>query len=187
MQSGMLVESQTVRSWLNTSIELMPTRTEPHPAEAQTLRRKPRNYNTSLNPIPGLIILLLGVMMSSHHQDSMVSTMVHKQWGTLLVGFSLARGVTYIIMYISPPSSIWPSRPPSELVAAFCLISGGIVFMASTRDIVHYMEEKNLMAMFIFTVTMGFTAFLMAYEIIVLSLKGWATRRETTLQGTKTI
>lgn len=51
--------------------------------------------------------------------------------------------------------------------------------MASTKDIIHYMEVYNLMAMFIFTVTMGFTAFLMAYEILVLSLKGWAIRRET--------
>lgn len=50
--------------------------------------------------------------------------------------------------------------------------------MASTKDVIHYMEEYNLMAMFIFTVTMGFTAFLMAYEILVIALKGWAVRRE---------
>ena len=53
--------------------------------------------------------------------------------------------------------------------------------MASTRDVIHYMEEYNLMAMFVFTVMMGFTAFLMAYTIFVLALKGWATRRELRL------
>ncbi len=84
-----------------------------------------------MNPLPGLIILLLGLMMSSHHQSSMVSTMVHKQWGTLLVGYSLARAITYIIFYVSPPASVLPSRPPSELISSFCLISGGLVFMAS--------------------------------------------------------
>ena len=177
----MLVESKTIRSWLNTTVELMPASTDVHPSQAQQLRRKPVQYGYSLNPIPGLIILLLGIMMSSHHQDSVVSTKVHAQWGTLLVGFSLARAVTYIISYIAPPTSIYPSRPPSELVSAFCLISGGIIFMASTKDIIHYMEVKNLMAMFVFTVTMGFTAFLMAYEIIVISLKGWAVRRERKL------
>jgi cytochrome b561 len=128
--------------------------------------------------MPALIILLLGLMMSSHHQDSMTSTTVHKQWGYLLGGFAVARLVTYVIMYTSPPSSVYPSRPPTELISAFCLISGGLVFMASTKDIIHYMEGADLMAMFVFTVVMGFTAFIMSYEVFVLCLKGWATRKE---------
>ena len=142
------------------------------------LRTAPKVYNSSINPIPALIIFLLGIMMTSHHQSSMISTAVHKQWGMLLAGFSVMRMVTYTIMYISPPTSIYPSRPPSELVSSFCLMSGGIVFMASTKDIVLWMEAKNLMAMFLFTITSGLTAFIMAYEILVISLKGWATRRE---------
>ena len=103
--------------------------------------------------------------------------MVHKQWGTLFVGFALARGVTYIITYISPPSSYLPSRPPSEIISSFCLISGGIIFMASNRDTVNAMEDHGIEAMFPFTVTMGLTAFLMAWAIIVLAVKGWAVRR----------
>lgn len=51
--------------------------------------------------------------------------------------------------------------------------------MASTKDVIHIMEDHDLMPMFIFTLCMGFTAFLMAYEIIVLAIKGWATRRES--------
>lgn len=131
-----------------------------------------------MNPFPGLIILLLGLMMSSHHQASMVSTMVHKQWGTLFVGFALARAVTYILMYLAPPSSYLPSRPPSELISSFCLISGGLIFMASNKDTVAAMEYHNLHAMFPFTVTMGFTSFLMAWTITVLAVKGWAVRRQ---------
>ena len=50
--------------------------------------------------------------------------------------------------------------------------------MSSNKDIVRIMEERGLMAMFSFTVMMGLTAFIMAYEVIVLALKGWATRRE---------
>lgn len=57
--------------------------------------------------------------------------MIHKQWGTLLVGAAFARGATYILMYISPPTSILPGRPPTELITAFCLMAGGMVFMAS--------------------------------------------------------
>lgn len=174
----MLVESSIVRKCLNTVVDNMPARTEVPTSEALELRNAPKQYRTSLNPMPALIILLLGVMMSSHHQDSMVSTLVHAQWGTLLVGFAAARICTYLIHYVSPPKSIYPSRPPTELVASFCLISGGIIFMASARDIIVYMENTGLMAMFVFTVTMGFTAFVMSYEVFVLSLKGWAMRRE---------
>ena len=177
-QCGMLVESRTIRTWLNTSIEMLPERQDMHHGEVQATRRPPKTYAHSMNVLPGLIILLLGLMMSSHHQESMVSTMVHAQWGSLLVGFSLARGFSYIITYISPPISLVASRPPTELISSFCLISGGLLFMASTKDIVHMIEDNDLNAMFLFTVTMGFTAFLMAWEIIVLALKGWATRRE---------
>jgi len=69
--------------------------------------------------------------MSSHHQQSMVSSMVHKQWGTLLVGCAFARAATYVVFYLSPPASVLPGRPPTELIAAFCLMAGGLIFMAS--------------------------------------------------------
>lgn len=171
-----------MRRCLNAVVDNMPARTEVHLSETNEVRRPPKHYRTSLNPMPALIILLLGVMMSSHHQNSIVSTMVHKQWGNLLVGFSVARMCTYLINYISPPNTVYPSRPPTELISSFCLISGGLVFMASTRDVIHYMESADLMAMFVFTVTMGLTAFIMSFEVVVLSLKGWAIRRE---QGAK--
>lgn len=139
----MLVESRRVRDLLHTSILLTaPGRlnrwsvnpaTVPSPSlqGSRDNWRPPSTYSVSLNPFPGLVILLLGVMMSSHHQESMVSTMLHAQWGTMLIGFSLARAVTYLLAYLSPPSSFLPSRPPSEIISAFCLISGGLIFMAS--------------------------------------------------------
>lgn len=70
-------------------------------------------------------------MMSSHTQESMVSSMVHKQWGTLLTGAAFARGLTYVVLWLRPPRSVFPSRPPTELLAAFGLMAGGIIFMAS--------------------------------------------------------
>ena len=173
---GMLVESKRIREFLNTSIL---TSSAAHGSQSTREHlNPPKTYPFSMNPFPGLIILLLGLMMSSHHQASMVSTMVHKQWGTLFVGFALARAVTYILTYLAPPSSYLPSRPPSELISSFCLISGGLIFMASNKDTVAAMEYHNLHAMFPFTVTMGFTSFLMAWTIIVLAVKGWAMRRQ---------
>ncbi|KAF3490579.1 uncharacterized protein GIQ15_00096 [Arthroderma uncinatum] len=72
--------------------------------------------------------------------------------------------------------SILPSRPPSELVTSFCLISGGLIFMLSSSDIVAAMEYYDLNAMIVFTVGMGATALAMAWEIVVISLKAWATK-----------
>ncbi|KAF7544255.1 hypothetical protein G7Z17_g10099 [Cylindrodendrum hubeiense] len=77
-----------------------------------------------------------------------------------------------------PPKSILPSRPPTELLASFGLISGGIIFMASAGDTVQGMIHYDLDAMFMYTITMGLVGLLMAWEVIVLAIKGWAVRRE---------
>ncbi|RAH74778.1 Ytp1 family protein [Aspergillus aculeatinus CBS 121060] len=175
---GMLFESKRVKSWLNSTVLQYPSHMNAH-ASSDTAWQLPDTQGVSLNPMPALIILLLGMMMGSHHQDSMVSTMVHKQWGNLLVGFALARGVTYLLMYLKPPTSYLPARPPTEIVASFCLISGGLVFMLSTRSVIQAMEYYDLDAMFVFTVTMGLTAFVMAFEILSIALKAWAVKRES--------
>ena len=172
---GMLIESETIRNLLNTNMLVKKASAGPSHGDSWDT---PKTYKTSLNPVPGLVIMLLGIMMSSHHQDSMVSTMVHKQWGTLFVGLALSRAVTYILLYISPPASHFPSRPPSELVTAFCSISGGLLFMASARDVVETLEYNDLDAMFVFTVMMGLTCLVMAWTTVLYAFKGWAFRRE---------
>jgi heme/copper-type cytochrome/quinol oxidase subunit 4 len=138
-----------------------------------------------MNPMPGLIILLLGKMMSSHHQESMLSTMIHSQWGGMFMGFALARGLTYIAMYIAPPTSFLPSRPPTEIITSFCLVAGGITFMLSNKDTVAALEAYHLDAMFTFTVTMGLTALLMAWATVTIAVKGWAVHKEGMSQYTK--
>jgi hypothetical protein len=40
------------------------------------------------------------------------------------------------------------------------------------------MEYNDLDAMFIFTITMGFVSFLMAWIILTVAVKGWALRKE---------
>ena len=156
---GMLIESKRVRVFLNASISTSAAKNVSQ--ISGEFRSPPKVYQFSMNPFPALIILLLISMTSSHHQSSMVSSMVHKQWGSLFVGFALARAVTYILTYLSPPSSYFPSRPPPEPISSFCLISGGLIFIASNKDTVATMEYYDIHAMFPFTVTMGFTAFLM--------------------------
>lgn len=122
----MLFESSRIRDALNNTI----LRSPPHGSRDENWQ-PPKSQGVPLNPMPALIILLLGMMMGSHHQVSMTSTMVHKQWGDMLVGFALARGMTYILLFIRPPTSYLPARPPTEIISGFCLIAGGLIFMLS--------------------------------------------------------
>jgi hypothetical protein len=203
----MLIESSRIRDLLNTTTT---EATLSYPSHVYTDEERaaleaPEQYEFSINPIPALVILLLGIMMSSHTQQSMISSMVHKQWGNLLTGASFARGFTYVLLYLKPPRSVFPSRPPTELLTAFGLISGGTVFMASvsppltlqlrisTAHLIHLqsgdtiagMIHYDLDAMFFYTVTMGLVGLLMAWVVLLLAFKGWAVRRESSRAQTR--
>lgn len=200
----MLIESSRIRDLLNMTVT---EAAHSHPKHAYREDEAcdelipPRQYSFSMNPIPALVILLLGIMMSSHTQGSMISAMVHKQWGNLLAGASVARAFTYVIMYLKPPKSVLPSRPPTELLTGFGQIAGGIIFMASvcipisrlsdahvksliryvciqSRDTINGMIHYELDAMFMYTVTMGLVGLLMAWIIVLIAIKGWAIRKE---------
>jgi hypothetical protein len=132
----MLFESNVIRDWLNSTVLQTPQ------GSSDEAWQPPKTQRVSLNPMPALIIMLLGMMMGSHHQDSMTSTMVHKQWGNMLVGFAIARGMTYVLVYLKPPTSYLPARPPTEIIASFCLISGGLIFMMSVSSLFFHSHLK---------------------------------------------
>ncbi|KAL4923638.1 uncharacterized protein BDV17DRAFT_296198 [Aspergillus undulatus] len=119
-----------------------------------------KSNGVSMNPLPALVIFLMGRSMASHEQASMVSTMVHKQWGHLLASD----------LYVAISSS------PTELLWSFCLIPGGVIFMASSSDTIDGMIHNGIDAMALYTVTMGFTGILMAWIIGLLALKDRASR-----------
>lgn len=177
-QCGMLIESTRIRDLLNTTVTEAVDANYQDANERTMALAEPETYSFSVNPLPALVILLLGIMMSSHTQESMISSMIHKQWGTMLTGASFARALSYLVTYLRPPTTILPSRPPTELLASFGLMTGGVLFMASSTDTVAAMENNHLDVMFMYTVTMGLVGLLMAWEILVIALKGWAVRKE---------
>lgn len=174
--AGLLVESTRMRDLLNTMVTI-DNQVEPSDEERATLE-PPATYEFSSNPIPALIILFLGIMMGGHTQTTGTGTMVHKQWGDLLFGAACARMLTYVIMWVKPPKSVHPSRPPTELLASFGLIAGGIIFMYSSADTVKGMLHYKIDAMPLYTMVLGATGLFMAWELLVLALKGWAVRKE---------
>lgn len=185
---GMLIESSKVRNLLNMSVTEFNQGSSPFPyqrlesagvKESTDAWLPPKTYNFSMNPVPGIVIMLLGLVMSGHHQETMVSTTIHKHWGLFFVCVAMSRAVTYILFYLKPPTSYLPGRPPSEVVTAFCLMAGGAIFMGSARGVVEILILHDLGAMFVLTVTVGIVLMLMAWIVAVIAIKGWVVRRET--------
>jgi len=184
----MLIESSKVRGLLNMSVtefdkgaSQFPYRRLESTAEqkARDAWLPPKTYNFSMNPVPAIVIIMLGLIMSSHHQETQISTVIHKQWGMLFVCAALSRAVTYLLFYLKPPTSYLPGRPPSEVITAFSLMAGGAVFMGSARGVVGILILHGLGPMFVFTVTVGIVMMLMAWVVGVIAIKWWFVRRET--------
>ncbi|KAG6018421.1 hypothetical protein E4U43_001250 [Claviceps pusilla] len=180
---GIIIESSFVQDFLDTAVRSVYSSAPPD-EHASGKCHISEGHRISLNLVPALVILLLGFLMSSHHQSTSTSTMLHRQWGYLLMGASFARGLTYLLIYLRPPLSVLPSRPPTELLVSFGLIAGGLVFMASSSDTIDGMIHHELNPMLLYTVTVGIAELLMAWEMIVLAIKGWALHREMRLRVT---
>ena len=55
--------------------------------------------------------------------------------------------------------------------------------MLSARDSVNAIRYNGLDAMTVFTVTMGLSAVILAWEVLAFALKGWAVRKERAAAG----
>ena len=136
-----------------------------------------------MNPIPAILVFLLGFMMSSHHQASKVSSMLHMLWGQTFMAGALARMATYAMLFLRPPTSSMPQRPPTEVIISFCMIAGGLLLTLSNKDTIEALEYHDLDAMFIFTVVLALTAILMAWVAMCLAIKGWGQQKEALRSG----
>lgn len=104
---------------------------------------------------------------------------MHSLWGYLLLLFGVFRFFTYAFLFLRPPTvSFLPSRPPTEALASFCLLAGGIIFILSSEEIV-YAALRNEVAdvmLFLNLTTSGVTIS-MSWIVALMALKGWASRR----------
>ncbi|KAI7904745.1 uncharacterized protein BX663DRAFT_484840 [Cokeromyces recurvatus] len=93
------------------------------------------------------------------------------------------RFVTYLFLYRNAPTDAQPSRPPSELLGAFLLIAGSILFMASNSGTLLWLRRNNVDSMFLMNVCVALTAITLCYVAALQIIKAWAERREAFKQG----
>lgn len=111
---GMGIESKRVRRWLASSAAAaIPAATRSQEAVAE-----PPSYIASFNPFPALCIGVTGAAMAAHFQTYLFQVQIHQLWGNLLVAFAVLRCFTYFFLWLGPPRSILPSRPPTEALAS---------------------------------------------------------------------
>lgn len=146
--------------------------------EAQESITEPPSYTASFNPFPALVIGVTGLAMSAHFQTYLFQVEIHALWGWLLAGFSALRFLTYFFLWLSPPRSILPSRPPTEALASFFLACGGLVFMFSTEEVTLAAMRRGRDDMMMFlNVAVAITCFCFCWTLAIVAFKGWLKTR----------
>ncbi|KAJ8595304.1 hypothetical protein M405DRAFT_909338 [Rhizopogon salebrosus TDB-379] len=169
---GMGIESKRVRRWLSASAAAAFS-----PADTSHVLEPP-SYRGSFNPFPALVIGVTGAAMSAHAQTYLFQVQIHQLWGWLLLGSSVLRCLTYFFVWLSPPRSIFPSRPPTEALGSFFLACGGLTFISSTEEItIAAMRRGRDDTMMFLNVAVAITCFAFCWTFCIVAFKGWLKSR----------
>jgi hypothetical protein len=171
---GMAIESKTVREWLASSTisALSPSKRN------QESVAEPPTYIASFNPFPALVIGVTGAAMAAHAQTYLFQVQIHQLWGNLLLAWSLLRCLTYFFLWLGPPRSMLPSRPPTEALGSFFLACGGLSFMFSTEELtIAAMRRGRDDVMMFLNVAVAITCFALCWTIAVVGFKGYLKSR----------
>lgn len=187
---GLLLETRWVRSLLSFPVAIAhPSARDASSREARIFEAEaepivaaqtpPPSYSGSFNPFPALCIGVTGLAMAAHHQDYVYEVEIHMLWGNLLAGFAALRCLTYFFLWLRPPTSVLPSRPPTEALAAFSLACGGLVFMISSEE-VSFAAMRNGFGDFMTILCIGVAFICLVFALVaaLFVVKAWAVRRE---------
>ncbi|KAF7776057.1 hypothetical protein Agabi119p4_4450 [Agaricus bisporus var. burnettii] len=172
---GMGIESKRIRKWLAASIFSPGANNSNLPEETIT---EPSSYKASFNPFPALVIGVTGSAMAAHFQTYLFQVQIHALWGNLLVAFAVLRCMTYFFVWLGPPRSILPSRPPTEAIGSFFLACGGLVFIFSTEEVtLAAMRRGRDDVMMFLNVAVAITCLAFCWTLLVVGFKGWMKSR----------
>lgn len=174
---GMGIESKRVRGWLAAPAAVHTPATSGRPGSKGPVQ--PASYRASFNPFPALVIGVTGLAMAAHAQVYLFQVQIHSLWGQLLAGFAVLRCLTYFFLFLSPPSSHLPSRPPTEALAAFFLACGGLVFQSSTEEIsLAAMRRGHDDVMMFLNVAVAMTCLAFCWTLGMVTFKAWLKMRQ---------
>ncbi|KAJ7499057.1 hypothetical protein FB451DRAFT_1204097 [Mycena latifolia] len=164
---GMAVESKTIRRWLAALA-----------VNTSEIVAEPATYTSSFNPFPALVIGVTGSVMAAHFQTYLFQVQIHTLWGNLLLAFAVLRCLTYFFIWVSPPQSTLPSRPPTEALGSFFLTCGGISFMFSTEEVTIAAMRRGRDDIMLFAiVAVAITCLAFCWTICAVAFHGWLKTR----------
>ncbi|KAK6981557.1 hypothetical protein R3P38DRAFT_3460063 [Favolaschia claudopus] len=157
---GMAIESKTIRRWLTVYSDRPENILESH--------------TPSFNPFPALVIGVTGSVMAAHFQVYLFQVQIHALWGNLLVAFAVLRSLTYFFLWVAPPRTTLPSRPPTEALGSFFLAAGGLSFMFSTEEVtIMAMRRGRDDIMMFAVVAVAITCLAFSWTVWVVGFHGW--------------
>ncbi|KAF7301386.1 hypothetical protein MIND_00703800 [Mycena indigotica] len=166
---GMAVESKTLRRWLSALA-----------VDTSENVETPATYTSSFNPFPALVIGVTGSVMAAHFQTYVFQVQIHALWGNLLLAFAVMRCITYFFLWVSPPRSTLPSRPPTEALASFFLAAGGVSFVFSTEELTIAAMRRGRDDIMMFAVAaVAITCLSFTWTICITAFSGWMKMRTT--------
>jgi len=163
----MALESKRIRKWLAAlAVNTSETVTEP------------ATYSSSFNPFPALVIGVTGAVMAAHFQTYLFQVQIHALWGNLLLASSVLRCLTYFFLWVAPPQSTLPSRPPTEALGSFFLACGGVSFIFSTEEVTIAAMRRGRDDIMLFAVAaVAITCVAFCWTISVVAFQGWLKTR----------
>ncbi|KAH9965713.1 hypothetical protein BC827DRAFT_1125327 [Russula dissimulans] len=171
---GMGLESRRLRRWF-AAVSTASLKASGGNCDAVV---EPPSYRGSFNPFPALVIGVTGAVMSAHFQTYVFQVQIHALWGYSLTGFAILRCLTYFFVWLNPPRSILPSRPPSEALASFLLACGGLLFILSDEEVTFAAMRRGYDDVMMFlNLAVAITCFAFCWTMLVVGFKGWLKSR----------
>ncbi|RGB27153.1 hypothetical protein C1646_769504 [Rhizophagus diaphanus] len=157
-----------------------------------------------VNPIPSIIFIITAISISSHHQRTEFSLIIHRQFGGFLLLAGITRLFTIIILYFtnimnynnnnnnniiiinynnnfnsrSSTKSLTTIHPPTELISSFCFVSSGITLMLSNKSLTSLFDEVyNFDVNFVLNLVISLTFITLSFVTILLFIYKYSLKK----------